>query len=462
MPAVASPNLVLLETEILELSGHLQSTADTTETVGEILGHAKSILELPGKIHDAAERLENIARGGGVIAEVFSNIGILKAVARPFKEVLYEVSDTFKKIDAKAQELATKFEPYIEKIEKGEDALEKITEILQDQAAATKDLSEDIGLVNDRLNGAKLFVESSVGGDQALAIKAKLSRLFSQIDSGAVIATTALVPMNNVMEAVENAAGDLRNLLDLPDFQLLVDFNGVIQDIEDALGGLAAPLEAVYDAAGPVLDALGSIFGWVLKPLEALLDAVVEATGIKGLIDKAAAYITGLLPDYHVLDTIKDKLAGAFDVQFNVQLDLNILNPLDGLLAQLDPSRFLPSVIGPVTDVGQNGGSGNDMHLALFHGTGGEFVRPTSGDDLIVGGQFNDTLNGGTGTDYFIGGGGDDTINGGEGAANERDVVIYSGHIDDYSIISELGSDGLNHGVWYISDYSMGSPVNDG
>ena len=68
MPAVASPNLVLLETEILELSGHLKSTADTTETVGDILGHAKSILELPGKIHDAAERLENIARGGGVIA----------------------------------------------------------------------------------------------------------------------------------------------------------------------------------------------------------------------------------------------------------------------------------------------------------------------------------------------------------------------------------------------------------
>lgn len=118
----ASTQLVTLEGEIFELSGHLNSTAETVETVGGIIGTTKDILELPGKIHDAADRLEKVAKSGGVIAEAFSKIGVLKVVARPFKEVLYEVSDTFKKIDNKAQELETKFKPYIEKMEKAEDA----------------------------------------------------------------------------------------------------------------------------------------------------------------------------------------------------------------------------------------------------------------------------------------------------------------------------------------------------
>ena len=458
----ASSELVLLEAEILEFSDHLETTAGTVETVNDILGTAKSVLELPGKIHDAAGRLEKVAKSGGVIAETFAKIGFLKVIARPFKEVLYEVSDTFKKIDDKAEELATKFKPYIDKMEKGEDLLTSLNETLVDEAAATKGLSGDISLVNDRLNNAQIFVLSSVNSPEALAIKGRLTTLFSQIDQGASYANLALVPMNNIMQSVETAASDLRNLLDLPDFQMLIDFTDVIQDIEDALGVLAAPLSAVYDAVGPVLDALSSIFGFLLKPLEAVLDAVVEATGIKGLIDEAAAYVTSLLPDINVLDTIKDALANAMDVQFNLKLDIGIVDPLIDLLAKLNPTQFLPSVIGPVTDIGENGSDGNDMHLALFHGEGGEYVRPTTGDDLIIGGEFNDTLNGGAGVDFIIGGGGDDTIDGGTGAAGERDVVIYSGYIDDYAIVSELGSDGLNHGVWYISDYSMNSDTPDG
>ncbi|SEP62273.1 calcium-binding protein [Thalassovita taeanensis] len=458
----ASQALVDLEAEILEFSGHLETTAGTVETVNDILGTAKDILEIPSDIHKAALRLEKVAKSGGVIAEAFSKIGVLKVVARPFKEVLYEVSDTFKKIDDKAQDLEKKFEPYIEKMEVAEEALDVINETLEDESKATKNLSDRIGLVNDRLNNAKIFVDSSVNTVQAIEIKARLTTLFSEIDTGATIAYNALAPMNNVMALVEKAADDLRNLLDLPDFQLLVDFKDQIQEIEDALGVLAAPLEAVYDAAGAVLDALGSIFGFLLKPLEAVLDAVLEATGIQGLIEDAADYITGLLPDIEILDTIQKALADAMDIEFNVLLNTGILDRLDALLAQLDPAQFLPSVIGPVTDIGENGSDGNDTHLALFHGEGGEYVRPTSGDDLIVGGDFDDTLNGGAGVDYLIGGGGDDTIDGGEGAPGERDVVIYSGYINDYSIVSELGADGLNHGVWYIGDYSMNSTTNDG
>ncbi|WP_165978855.1 calcium-binding protein [Antarcticimicrobium luteum] len=438
----ASPQLDLLETELAEFSGHLNDTADVVDDVSDVLGYTRKILSVPQKIHKAADKLHDIAEAGGTMAKVFAKIGILKPIALPFKTVLFSVSDAVEKIEIKAKALEIQFKPYVEALKKAETKLDKLKYGLEVESVAIDRLSDRVGDVNETLDDAQTFAKSDIPN---ATLKNTINAVFPVVDTAARTANTALVPINDTMTDIETATAELKALLDLPDFQDLIEFSEGLSEIEDALEFLQEPLSAIMDAAGPVLDALGSIFGFILKPLEFVLEAVLEATGIQGLIDKAADAVVSLLPDVGILDDIGKALTDALETKFSDILDTKITNPIDNILETLTVGPFLPSLLGGPT-------SGDDVLLGDPKETIGRTVDAGAGDDFIMGGAYDDTLDGGAGTDVLIGGRGDDTLIGGDGPG--RDVVVYSGYIADYAIVSVLDSAGDPTGVWKITDYS--------
>ena len=293
------------------------------------------------------------------------------------------------------------------------------------------------------------------------AIKARLVTLFDDINGASAGASSALTTINDVIEAVEAAIKKLRIDVSLNlDFGILEDFAKLLDAVAGKFDFIADPLIAVYDAAGAVLDALGSIFGFLLAPLEYVLDAILEATGLQDLIETIGDEIASILPDVNILDIFSLNFDLNFDLNFTIPFEIDIKGPLDKLLADLQLPGFLSTVLGPST-------SGDDVNLGLLHNDGNESVRASDGDDLIVGGAGNDTLNGGDDADFLIGGGGDDELNGGDESspgydANPRDTVLYAGSIDDYAIVSILGDDGFGSGTWIISDYRSDATINDG
>lgn len=450
MPLPASANLVDLEQELQELSDNLYDASEVVDEVSDVVDLVAKILALPSKIAKAADKLNDVAESGGKIAKLFSKVGILKPIALPFSDVLYTVSDAVEAIEKKAKALEIQFKPYVEALEKAEKKLDTLNYSLKLESDATSDLADRIGLVNERLDDAQSFVDSGIGPS---SLNSSLTSAIALVNGAALPASSSLGLINDEMADVKSAVNELKALVDIPDFQDLVDFTEVLEGVQEELEFLQEPLEMVAKAAGPVIDALDSIFGWILKPLEYVLTAVLEATGIQSLIEEAGDYVISLLPDIGILDKIGDELANAMDTQFAHYMDDLITNPLDGILDTLEVGPFLPSVLGSPT-------SGNDVLIGSLHGSYDIIVAESAGDDLIIGGAGNDTLNGGSGSDTLIGGEGNDTLNGGSGP--ERDVVIYSGYITDYSIVSQVDSNGFGTGVWTISDYSPNSKRNDG
>jgi len=214
-------------------------------------------------------------------------------VAEPFSKVLFKVDDRVVAIERKAKQLEDKFKPYIEDLKTAKEKMKDFETGLKTEAAATRDLSEKFISVNTRLDNANVFVNSAVGIDGAgnkspdvAAIQQKLVQLFATVDQGSDGAAEALARFNAIIAAIKKAIDKLAIDLDLIDFDILEVFSLDLDAVAEAFEFLAAPLRAVYDAAGAVLDALGSIFGWILKPLEYVLEAILKATGLQDLIER--------------------------------------------------------------------------------------------------------------------------------------------------------------------------------
>ena len=470
----ASPGLTTLVSEVDEFSGNIYGTAQFTDDIGDAMGDVKKLLKLPGQIKTASNKLAKVTDAAEAIANVFSKIGVLKPIATPFQKILDTVGDQVKEIEQKAKDLEIQFKPYIDKISVAQDRLKELEANLKIEAATTHKLAVNLETVNVKLDGAKVFVLNTLVDNDPLGnpdpvvanVKARLTDLFTRVDTASNAANQALVPINDGFQAIHDAADKLAAILTLPDFNIMVDFTAVLEEIQQTFSELAAPLVAVYDAAGPVLDALGSVFGFILKPLEFVLDAVLEATGLSDLIDDAAAAILSAFQPIPNFDLISLNLGKIFDFNVDINLpnfdnffNLDLVNPLQDILAQLQLPAFLSSILGPAT-------AGDDIHLGLLHGTGGESVPASDGEDLIIGTAYHDTLKGGRDADFLIGGAGDDTLDGGNGVSaghtDARDIVIYSGSINDYGIVSRPNAATSTGVEWIITDYRTGGVENEG
>lgn len=92
------------------------------------------------------------------------------------------------------------------------------------------------------------------------------------------------------------------------------------------------------------------------------------------------------------------------------------------------PTKILASAVRRITVVGSDLDNRIDLHFVStgtgFRGLNGKVsVRSGGGDDVLMGTQFADKLDGGEGFDQLYGGKGDDTLNSGAG-----DDWIYPGY----------------------------------
>ena len=344
--------------------------------MSETLDDVKDVLELPEDVQKLANRLENVAKQGGTIADVFSKIGLLKPIARPFGEILFDVSDVVRKVEAKAKSLEIKFEPYKEKVVKAKDEVDKRKAALKEASDEVKALGDDISSANSRLDAADDFVQNFSGAPQFLV--SSLNTGFSVADGAASIANTALEPINDGFQLIKDTAEELKDLVSIPEFQDLVNFKNQLDDIAGEFEFLQVPLAAVYDAAGPILDALSSIFSFFLAPLEAVLEAVLKATGIQDVVEEAKDYIRGLLPNADILDGIGDAITNALDTQFTEIFDVRLISPLDGLLDDITVGPFLPSLFGEAS-------AGDDVIIANFKSPPNFNFFAGNGNDIMVG-----------------------------------------------------------------------------
>ncbi len=77
--------------------------------------------------------------------------------------------------------------------------------------------------------------------------------------------------------------------------------------------------------------------------------------------------------------------------------------------------------------------TGTDAGETLTAGTTAEYLEGKGGNDSLVGSERSDYLLGGAGDDTLVGGAGDDTLIGGDGA-NDQDVAVFSGRLNEYRI----------------------------
>lgn len=99
---------------------------------------------------------------------------------------------------------------------------------------------------------------------------------------------------------------------------------------------------------------------------------------------------------------------------------------IDVISLTVDPSDFIPAVCranGITSITGYTPSNGNDL---LIGDDNPNVIDGLNGDDCIIGNGGGDTIYGGNGDDVIVGGNGDDIIYGGNG-----DDVIYGGAGDD-------------------------------
>ena len=96
------------------------------------------------------------------------------------------------------------------------------------------------------------------------------------------------------------------------------------------------------------------------------------------------------------------------------------------------PSSGDDVLVGGDSEDQINGGNGNDTVLG---GAGDDALIGGNGDDLLFGGEGNDQLNGGNGVDIIAGGHGNDTLQAGNGndhlAGDEGNDMLSGGNGDD-------------------------------
>ncbi|MDA0966313.1 MAG: hypothetical protein O2970_05065 [Proteobacteria bacterium] len=130
------------------------------------------------------------------------------------------------------------------------------------------------------------------------------------------------------------------------------------------------------------------------------------------------------------LGTIKvyGDLVNESDITFNKTNYgiIDIVDDIDEVVAPLDMDT------NPDNLVPYDGTSGNDV---LIGGDTNDLMNGMMGNDVLFGGNGDDTINGGFGSDILLGTGGEDTLNGGF----SNDVLVGGYHAD--SLTGGMGSD---------------------
>ncbi|UOA27117.1 DUF4214 domain-containing protein [Pseudosulfitobacter sp. DSM 107133] len=396
-------------------------------------------------LEDKRDDLEAGATKLQVIAKVFSKVGPTKLVGKIAETVAESTKKKLDTIETKLEEITKVADKVATVIEKTDLALDKISTYSERTALVADVYSRKLAVADQNLaaanqaftTGFDLFDDAEElkdGYKLQLAIAAEKNSSAARQIEDAVALVCALQ---------ENFDG-LDAFIEFDGFDVIKTATDMLEDVADALSPLFSPLSKVYDAVGPVLDALGSIFGWLLKPAEWALEAILDATGINDLLQDAADEILSFLPDLDILDG----LAARIETELLAKLEKFITEKLKLPLAEIE--NLLGSATFPVDFSVAT--AGDDVLYGSMNDFGALNLDGLAGNDIITGSDYDDTLRGGEGRDMLIGGGGDDLLDGGANTAAGPDMAVYDGNIDDYGIVSKL-ENGLATGTWFVVDY---------
>lgn len=227
-----------------------------------------------------------------------------------------------------------------------------------------------------------------------------------------------LVEANDITAEVVGATQAARDAVLTLDTTILDAFAGALEDANDILDSALdvfdefdEAMDALNEAIKPVEWALDMADAVVEDVVEPVIRAVLEATGLQGLVDQLADQIFGELS---ILDTLTD-----YADRVRVELEDN---DFAGVITDFWDD------FGALFDVG----GGIDLAATIgkieIEGEDGNSILGTDGDDSLVGTD---------GDDNFAPLTGNDTVDGGDGT----DRVFLTGGIDEYRVELVNGTD---------------------
>jgi Ca2+-binding RTX toxin-like protein len=477
----ASTGVSELVTNLGTTWGIVKDASDAVDSTQQIVRAVDDVIDIPGNLAKIIGVITKVADFGANMASSLKKTA-LKAFAEPFESALKAVSGMLTAIKVQLTALDTSLKPAQDKIEDVDEYLySKVAPAVQSLRENVDSTREAASKVNDDLNATRDTIDNlgSVAGQGALS--AVFVAGISAADAALVTPNNTLKTLNNSLltpvRHVKETANGLEEMVSestLVKFARLIDVEKSLSAVANSLEAIITPLTNVFNSGlnwlGEAGDAAKNVLSFVTfgasDSLFDLADAafnwILEATGIKGLMNSATELITDVIEDSGITALIGDitvpLVNAANEITKYAPGDIN--NPFSTFIDG-DVSKQLEQVIdnevtsGAASSVGSNE---DDVFVATLDS--GVDYGAQSGNDMIFGGPGNDTLYGGDGADTLVGGAGDDIIDGGT-SSNHRDLVLYSGNEGDYTIdiITETSSD---RGVIFkVTDRREGA-VNEG
>ncbi len=257
------------------------------DSVTKFITDVDNIIDFITDMINSADVIDDIIIALGDVLEFLDGIPIVGEVAAVMGGVIDTIGDTIKEALETAKEIAS-------------DILKPIKEVfddtkkgLQDVRAVVVDISQKVpGYLNtveilsylaeiaDPLS--KVLDGTKPGEDLTNVLNGfnkvqdDLGKALSVLNPVMKVADTAVKDLTSVLSAITNAMGT--NLQDV--LNNIQDAVKIFQPITDGF----KKLENAIKPLAWVLDALSCVFNKILKPV---IDAVLEATGLKSLVDDA-------------------------------------------------------------------------------------------------------------------------------------------------------------------------------
>lgn len=335
-------------------------------------------------------------------------LNLIKLLAHSVSETLDNVDKTLKVVD-----------PLIKNIDAAIGGLSA--------ALTTANLTANAALA---VNGARIDVMDKL---------AALGVLNDSIDlSGVTLDNyTQLVDANDITRSVVDATAPLRANLGALDFSAFGLLRDALDQASDAIGkanSVFAPMQDALDdlntAMKPVSWAFDMAQSVIDKVVNPVIEAVLDATGLQGLIDE-----------------ISDRLFGGLDI-----LD-DLTAYADRVKVEIEQSDVATMVndfwndFSPIFDVdGPMDFTANLGVLEVGNDADGLNILGTNGDDTLVGTAHDDNFAPLEGNDQVDGQGG-------------QDRAMYLGHIEDYRV--EFVPDGAGGEMLQVSSRAQAT-ANEG
>jgi len=439
-----------LAVRLRDFASVMYTTQGVSSDVQEAVEKVLKITDQVTRLENQVDKLKKEVTVLKVASKILGKLGPTKSAAETIKGITKTLEDRIESLEEKIEELKPTMGRFNKFLRKADDALDKVIKA-SEVAAITADVysqkfasaDQDLARAESQFSLDLPFLEEDDDDGLQDALKLQIAKAAAE-NNGRIGQNGDLTDAKEFLDNIAEGLSDLTDDFDSKPLEALTTVIGWVKSLTDAIGSVTDYIQPAVDKAGPVIDALGSIFGWILKPLEAAFEWVLDKLGINDALRSFAESILPDLPSIGILDDLKDTVEN-FITQAEAIIDEQILAPIEAITSDyLNNDNFLSSL--------SQGTSGSDFLQGAFNtANSGLTVDGLAGDDVIYGGQFDDTLLGGAGRDVLIGGRGDDILDGGDDAQDSADMVVYSGPREAYGLTA-IVENGTATGDWVVWD----------